>query len=78
MKRPLAANHETRRLIAFPSMSALLLPVGLILGAGLVVLAALVAYFVNAQDRQAVEASKAITEASLEVESREIAYNLDF
>jgi len=58
-------------------MSALLLPVGLILGAGLVVLAALVAYFVNAQDRQAVEASKAITEASLEVESREIAYNLD-
>ncbi len=77
MKRPLAANQETRPLTAFPSMSALLLPVGLILGAGLVVLAALVAYFVNAQDRQAVEASKAITEASLEVESREIAYNLD-
>ena len=73
----LAASQEPRWVIRFPSMSALFLPVSLILGAGLLVLAALVAYFVRAQDRQAIEASKVITEASLQVENREIAYDLD-
>jgi len=62
---------------ALPSMNTLLLPVSLIICAGLLIVAALVAYFTQSEDRQAIEASRKITQASLDVESREIAYDLD-